>query len=189
MESATSFDRCSDIGAAHVEEAIASRVSLRAFLDRAAEVSQPEDGGPKVLLACAALVGRDWLDGALRVELEGDENETRLSMLIDAGFRERIFPVIKLRVPFDEFARAIRLAPHLIAPLSVREKSGVLILVPRAIVERPSARPTTRLPAVRPDIHTQPTVVRMSAVRLEDHPDARREDHADIDEEWEGEKK
>lgn len=189
MESATSFDRCSDIGATHVEQAIASRVSLRAFFDRAAEVSRPEDGGPKVLLACAALVGSDWLDGELRIELEGDENETRLSMLIDAGFRERIFPVIKLRVPFDEFARAIRLAPHLVAPLTSRERAGMLILSPRARAARPSARPTTRMAAVRPDIHTKPTVVRMSAVRLEDHPDARREDHADIDEEWDGEKK
>ncbi len=187
MESATSFEHIIDLGTEHIEWAIASRENFRTLLERAAAVSQPEDGGPKLLMACAALVRAPWLDGELRVEIEGDEHHTRLSLLIDAGFRERIFPVVTLNVPLDEFARATRLVPRLIVPLAVQERRGALILKPKHET-RPSARPTTRMQAVDGDVHTRPTRVRMAAVRLEDLPEARREDHADIDGEWDDEK-
>jgi hypothetical protein len=171
MESATLFERNSDISAAHVQQAIVSRATFRAFLDRTAAVSEPEDGGPKVLMACAALSTCDWLDGDLRIEIEGDENRTRIGLLIDAAFRERIFPAVELNVPFDEFVRAVRLAPHLITPLVVRDnRAGRLVLTHQARADRPPAR----LEAVRDDVHTKPTVVRMTAVRPEALPDSGR---------------
>jgi hypothetical protein len=170
------FERNIDISEAHIEHALTSRESFRALLDRAAAVAQPEDGGPKVLMACAALVNAPWLDGQLRVEVEGDDHATRLSILIDAGFRERLFPVVTLNVPFDEFARAVRLVPRLIAPLALHEKNGVLILTQIARQPRPSAHPTQRrMAAVVDDVHTKPTVVRMTAVR----PESLREDADD----------
>jgi len=42
---------------------------------------------------------------------------------------------------------------------------------------------------LRPDIYSKPTVARMAAIRLEDMPEARREDQADIDEAWEEDEK
>lgn len=163
-----SFERNIEIGEAHIAQALTSRESFRALLDRAAAVAQPEDGGPKVLMACAALVNAAWLDGQLRVEVEGDDHATRLSILVDAGFRERLFPVVTLNVPFDEFARAVRLVPRLIAPLNLHEKNGTLILTQLPRRARPSAHPTQRrMPAVVDDVHTKPTVVRMAAVRPE----------------------
>jgi hypothetical protein len=37
---------------------------------------------------------------------------------------------------------------------------------------------------LKPEVHNRPTVARMAAIRLEDMPQARREDQTDIDEEW-----
>jgi hypothetical protein len=147
-----------------VQQALVSRETFRAFLQRAEAVSEPEDGGPKVLMACAALSTCDWLDGDLRVELDGNDEETRLGLLIDAGFRERLFPVSSLKVPFDEFVRAVRLAPHLTAPLVVREsREGHLVLVHHVRASQPS----TTMNAVEDNVHTKVTVVRMAAVRPE----------------------
>ena len=165
---AVSFERNIDIGTNHIDAAIASRESFRALLDRAAAVSRPEEGGPKLLMACAALVRAEWLDGLLRVELEGDDQETRISILVDAGFRERLFPIVRMNVPLDEFARTMRLVPRLIVPLEVQERRGVYILKPKPGVARPSTRPTARMAAVEEDVHTKATVVRMPAVRPDD---------------------
>ncbi len=244
MESPTSFDRCIEISETNVARAIVSRQAFRALLDRAAAVSRPEEGGPKVLVALARLATTEcvWLEGDLRIEVEGDEHETAINVLVEMGYgyRERVFPTTRMRVPFDEFARAVRLVPRLIAPLRVQEKSGRLLLTagqdarrstappppvdidegsllealappavrrdvapPTFARQRPSTRPTVarmaavrpevhtkptvaRMAAVRPDVHSRPTVARMAAIRLEDLPEARREDQADIDEAWEG---
>jgi hypothetical protein len=167
------FEHNSEITPDLVAEAAASRAGFRAFLDHAARVSQPEDGGPKILMACAALSRSEWLDGELRVEVEGDELGSRLGLLIDAGFRERVFPVVELNVPFDEFVRAVRLAPHLIAPLVVRDNEPTKIVL---MTRHRSEHPTTRMNAVREDVHTKPTVVRMTAVRPEAIPENRRDD-------------
>lgn len=268
MESPTAFDRCIEISETNVARAIVSRQAFRALLDRAAAVSRPEDGGPKVLVALARLATTEcvWLEGDLRIEVEGDDHETTINVLVEMGYgyRERVFPTTRMRVPFDEFVRAVRLVPRLIAPLRAQDKAGRLFLtagqdarrstappppididegslldalaakgassgkrksarpapapsdppptIPREVPpslrhaagrQRPSSRPTVarmaavrpelhtkptvaRMAAVRPDVHSRPTVARMAAIRLEDLPEARREDQADIDEAWEG---
>lgn len=165
------FERNSEIGRADVEHAIESRERFRAFLDRVAAVAAPEDGGPKVLLACAALSSCAWLSAPLRVELEGDENATRVSLLSDGAFRERVFPVVALNVPFDEFVRAVRLAPQLFSPLVVRDSAPA-----RLVLTDPSraGQASTQMTAVRDDVHSKPTVVRMTAVRPEAIPESRR---------------
>jgi hypothetical protein len=157
MASASSFERNIDINDAHIAHAIASSDAFRALLARASEVSRPEEGGPKLLTACAALVRAPWVDGRLRIELNGDDQRTELNILIEAGFRERLFPTVTLNVPLDEFVRAARLVPRLIAPLTVVEAEPTLIL---------------RQP-VFDDVHTKPTVVRMQAVRV---PNPREDD-------------
>lgn len=165
------FERNSEIAREDVEHAIESREHFRAFLDRVASVAQPEDGGPKVLLACAALSNCSWLTAPLRIELEGDDSVTHLALLSDGAFRERVFPAVSLNVPFDEFVRAVRLAPHLIAPLVVRDSAPNRIVLTDA---SRAGQPSTEMSAVRDDVHTKPTVMRMTAVRPEALPDSGR---------------
>lgn len=174
MESATSFEQILDISAAHVDAAIVSREAFGALLGRATVIAKPEAGAPRLLMACAALVRAKWVVGELSIELAGDDAETRLSIVADVGFRVAVFPPTKLRVPFDEFVRAVRLMPRWIAPLVATERDDVLIL---KADRRPSARPTAKMAAVELDVHTKPTVVRMQAVRPEDH--ARRDNDDD----------
>ncbi|MGZ3417001.1 MAG: hypothetical protein ACXWUG_13040 [Polyangiales bacterium] len=220
------FERCIDIGEEHVSRAILSRQAFRALLDRAAAVSRPEEGGPKVLVALARLATKEcaWLEGDLRIELGGDDRRTTITVLNEMGYgyREKLFPDFAMNVPFDEFVRAVRLVPKLISPLLSMSKGGRLVLSATASLrktsvppppidideasialmnpqipkdapaapkpkERPSRRPTVaRMAAVRPDVHSKPTVARMAAIRLEDMPQARREDQSDIDDAWTG---
>lgn len=171
MEAATAFESNSEISTAHVEAAIASRATFRAFLERAAAVARPEDGGPKVLMAIAALPRCTWLAEDLFLEILGDELGSQLDLLVHGEVGERIFPSVTLDVPFDEFVRAVRVAPQLIRPFTVRESDeGRLMLMHR----RDSDKPTTRMKAVRDDVHGKPTVVRMTAVRPEAIPESRR---------------
>jgi len=146
-------------------------------------------------MAIARLVDADWFEGTPYVEIRGDESTTTLSLFADhgLGIRERVVPLTKLRVGFDEFERAVRLAPQLVAPFSVNAGDDALSLTaPDASLEEPSetivideqslheqARTTAppphgdRTTAGRPGvadqsgIHTRPTVRRMVAVRPE----------------------
>jgi len=171
MEALPSFDSNSEITAAHVEAAVGSRATFRAFLERAAEVSRPEDGGPKILMAIAALARCSWLEGDLFLEILGDELGSQLDLLVHGEVGERIFPSVTLDVPFDEFVRAVRVAPHLVRPFTVQESDeGRLALMHSRNVDRPSAHMKT----VRDDVHGKPTVVRMTAVRPEAIPESRR---------------
>ncbi len=144
MESPTGFSRCIDIAESNVARAIVSRQSFRAFLDRAAAVSRPEEGAPKVLGALARLATADcaWLEGDLRIEIDGNDDQTILSVMEEMGYgyRERIFPPVKLTAPFDEFVRAVKLMPRLIAPLLVaQEKDGRLVLSAKQAARNPGA--------------------------------------------------
>ena len=186
---------CAELTAEHAEEAARSSASLRKLLAWASEIARPGEGAPKVLMVIARLVGADWLDGAPYVEIRGDDALTTLSVFVDhgVGIRERVVPLARLQVGVDEFARAVRLAPKLVAPFRATEREGALLLtLPDAVIEEPQetiviaeqsltenerttapppheARATTKPPS-GPDqsgIHTRPTVRRMVAVRPE----------------------
>ena len=186
---------CAELTTEHAEQAARSSASLRALLTWASEIARPGEGAPKVLMAIARLVGADWVEGVLFVEIRGNESSTTLSIFADhgMGIRERVVPLTRLSVGFDEFVRAVRLAPKLVAPFVATEKGGALVLSPPdAAPEEPietiviaeqslhdnerttappphGARPTTDRPSI-PDqsgIHTAPTVRRMVAVRPE----------------------
>ena len=80
---------------------------------------------------------------------------------------------VSMRLSFDEFVRAVRLAPHLFAPLVVRtSEESRLVLTDRARASVPSME----IAAVRDDVHSKPTVVRMAAVRPEELPNGGRRD-------------
>ncbi len=105
---------------------------MRALLERVAAIARPDEGCPKVLSAVAHLVGQDWVDGRLHVELAGDDEATTLTVMADygVGIRERILPATRFAVPFDEFARALELSPGLVLPLRISEVGAKLVLTP-----------------------------------------------------------
>ena len=193
------FERCSDITDAIIFEAISSPKALAALLDRASAVAEPGEGAPKVLLAIARLPQSNWLRGQLVVEIDGTDRETWLTLATELrGKRTNIIPPTTLRVPLDEFTRAVRIAPRLVEPLEIVQREPRVLLLGPAVA-RPSSRPTRqqmiavppeakrtnpRVPAVSRDVHEKKTITNMEAVRLADRPEARRDDQADIDEAW-----
>lgn len=186
---------CGELTAEHAEEAARSSTSLRALLAWASEIARPGEGAPKVLMVIARLAGADWFEGAPYVEIRGDDSVTTLSIFADhgMGIRERVVPLARLHVGFDEFVRAVRLAPKLVAPFHATQREDALLLsvpdttleeAPETIVideqsltenERTTApppkeaRPRTDRPSVpeQSGIHTRPTVRRMVAVSPE----------------------
>lgn len=148
-----------------------------------------------MLMVLGRLVSAEWFEGAPFVEIRGDDTTTTISIFADhgMGIRERVVPLTRLSVGFDEFARAVRLAPRLVAPFRAMEKGDALLLCPPdAIVDEPvetiaideqslhenerttappprGARPASRRPAIadQSGIHTRPTVRRMVAVSPE----------------------
>lgn len=192
---------------AHAEEAARSSVSMRALLTWASKIARPGEGAPKVLMAIARLGRADWVEGTPYVEIRGDDDFTTLSVFADhgLGIRERVVPLVRLGVPIDEFARAVRLAPQLVAPFKSQHHETMLLLtLPESALEAPreaikiddsslheqerktappplvSDSPVTDAPPSIPErsgVHTHPTVRRMIAVR----PEALRSGNDDSD--------
>lgn len=189
------LESCAELTAEHAAEAVASLASMRRFLDWAASTARPDEGAPKVLQAIAMLGDAAWVEGTLYIDIAGDDAVTKISVFADYGFgiRERLLPLARLPAPFDEFVRAVRLAPTLIAPFRAEQLAGSLVLTPPdadaapaagaiAIAESsltneavtmppPSANnAVTKPPPSVPEqsgVHTHPTVRRMVAVRPE----------------------
>lgn len=126
------IENCSELTAEHAKQAASSAAEIRALLERFVQIAKPGDGCPKVLMALARLVGQEWLEGDLRVELSGDDASTTLVLLCDygVGIRERLLPAFRFEVPFDEFERALQLAPKLVLPLRVTDDGATLVLTP-----------------------------------------------------------
>ena len=116
----------------HAKQAASSSTDIRVLLKRVAEIARPDEGCPKVLMAVARLVGQDWVEGELRIELSGDDTSTTLVILCEygVGIRERMFPATRFSVPLDEFERALELAPQMILPLKITDEAGKLVLTP-----------------------------------------------------------
>jgi len=123
---------CMELTTQHAKHAASGSAEIRALLKRVSEIARPDEGCPKVLMAIARLVGQDWVEGDLRVELAGDESHTTLTVLCEhgAGIRERLLPVTRFEVPFDEFSRALELSPALALPLRISDEGGKIILTP-----------------------------------------------------------
>ena len=204
---------CTDLSLEHAVEAARSAGHMRTLLARAAEIARPGEGCPKVLQAIARLADEDctWVEGEVQAVLTGDDETTTLTVFCDHGFgiREKLLPVFTFAVPLDEFVRAVRLAPAMVAPLLAREAPGKLVL--GRDIQLPSAPPPpsfeledesvaeqerrtapphapvdeTTAAAALANVHTRPTVRRMPAIDLEalrsrgDTAPGRREDEGD----------
>jgi hypothetical protein len=141
------LESCTDLTDADAERAIASAANLRELLARCAEIAKSGEGAARVLMVVARLARGDvpWLEGELHAELTPlGEEKTNLSLYTDLGFglRERLVPDTALPVPFAELARAVELAPGLVAPLAHRHDQGRLVLARNATDE--SAIPPPR---------------------------------------------
>jgi len=101
------------------------------------EVAKPASGASKILIAIARIArpSVDWIEGSLRVELQESDKGTKFAIMEDlgGGVRELVYPRFVVKVPLDEFARGLKLAPRVVEPLIVRddEADGKIILVPK----------------------------------------------------------
>jgi hypothetical protein len=131
------LESCTELTAEHAKQAASSSVEMRTFLKRVAEVAKPGEGCPKVLMAFAHLVGQEWVEGDLRVEVSGDDTSTSVAVMSEhgVGIRERLLPTTKFPVSIDEFERALELAPRMVLPLRITDEEGKIVLTPLAIPE------------------------------------------------------
>jgi hypothetical protein len=164
---------CTDLTPERAALASESAESMQAFLRHVADIARPGEGCPKVLMALARLATDEcaWFEGMLRIELtesEDAQGKTALDVFAEnGGVRERAFPQVLLFAPLDEFQRAVRLAPHLIVPLTLREEEPRLVLGASAAVTAPPpafevSEESLLPPAANP--HTRPTVRQMEAI-------------------------
>lgn len=173
MESPTSFHRCAEIGEGNLSRALVSRPAFRSFLERAAIVSKPNDGGAKVLAALTRLAtpACPWIEGDLRIEITGDDQTSTLRVINEMayGYREDVFPAITLKIPLSELQRAAKTITNLTTPLTVEKDENLVFTAPVAV--RTQTHATIDLDddkAFVETVYTKPTVVRMTAVRPED---------------------
>jgi hypothetical protein len=140
------LSRCIDLKHAHVEAAMTSREACGALLAHLTYIARPASGAPMMLLVFArmATTACQWVDGDLRVRLRADRDATWVEVLSElaGGLAERVFPVIVVDVPFQEFAGAVARVPKMIAPLTVSASSeDAMTLTASAEVRRTTAPP------------------------------------------------
>lgn len=147
MTDFATLQSCTELTSEHAKLAASSSVGIRNLLTRVAAIAKPGEGCPKVLMAVARLVGQEWLEGELRVELSGDDTSTTMIVMCDygVGIRERLLPTIRFAVPIDEFGRALELSPRLVLPLRISEHEGLIILTPIAKGEAGHSLPAPQL--------------------------------------------
>lgn len=175
-----------DLTDAQIKAAIGSSEEFEIFLKFLAGLAEPEKGAPKILRAIARMASSDcsWLDGELRVEIDGNEQSTTIAVLseLGGGFREAVFPRLKLAVPLDEFTRAVRVAPKMYAPMVTAPHATRLVLVasaehvsvaplPVPEIAAPKSRPSLLPPTVRkPPLIIEAPTITMAAVRPSARP-------------------
>jgi hypothetical protein len=149
--------RCRDITDDHINAAIETREGTRELLEHAAGIAKPREAGARVLLVFSKMATSacDWVDGALRVELARNGEQTVIESFADigAGLKERVFPRMVFNVPYEEFVAAIKKFPQAIVPLSVHAPSDDRMSLTAAEAEKLVAPDETS-----PRIPTPPTL-------------------------------
>jgi len=115
------------------------------LLQAMVEVAKPSSGATKILIAIARIArpSCDWIEGALRVELSGDETQTKFLITQEGGGVKELVYRFKAKVPFEEFARGLNLAPRVVEPLVIHEvDDGKIILVPKKRTKATLAPPS-----------------------------------------------
>lgn len=129
----------------HIIRAVESSEAMEALLARFAVIAAPGKGAPLLMAALARLgtTACTWLDGELRIEISGDETQTKIavSTSLGGGFREKAFSDTLLKVPFEEFARGVKRAPKLVAPLQIQESPKRIVLSATQEIRKTSLPP------------------------------------------------
>jgi hypothetical protein len=130
-EPSASSERDDDAGE-RGDDAAPSVDEMRRVFERVAANARPGGGAAKALAAAIAMLHRcPWLEGELRMELDGDDRAATLDVFTEhGGVRERLFPALTLGVPMADLASSVLRAPDLFAPLQIREHAGKLVLTP-----------------------------------------------------------
>ena len=156
--------RCFDVTNDDIVAAVESREATLALLRHLAAVSQPDTGGPKVVLVFAmmATAACEWLDGALRVDLKASGSKTNIDVTseLGGGLLERVFPTLRLDVEIGELARTISRAEKRIAPLRVQSSTATRIVLIATEAERRSTKPPQARVRIADDHIFQPTNLR-----------------------------
>jgi hypothetical protein len=143
------LSRCIEISRDDIFSATESRAACRRFLERAAAISRPQDGGPLLLLLFSrmATLACEWLDGDLRIELiaQGETTVLDVQVTLGIGSGERVFPRLVLQVPFAEFGGAIDRVPQLIWPLTMKRGSKRLHLCASSEVRTSTMPPSIEI--------------------------------------------
>jgi hypothetical protein len=140
------LSRCIDLNRAHIEAAVQTREDCWALLDHLAYIAEPKTGAPTMLLVFArmATTACVWLDGDLRIELRRDRDSVWIDVLTELGDGkgERVFPVLCVHVPFDEFRGAVQRIPHMVKPLSLLHNTTDRLTLGASAYIRRTSRPT-----------------------------------------------
>ena len=136
---------CMELRDAHITHAVSSSEAMESLLARFSEIAAPGKGAPIILAALARLgtTACHWIDGELRIEISGDDVQSKISAstTLGGGFREKLFADTLLRVPLEEFSRGIKRAPRLIKPLELKESGKRIVLSVTQEVRRTSLPP------------------------------------------------
>jgi hypothetical protein len=140
------LSRCIDLTRAHIEAGVQTREDCGALLDHLAYIAEPKTGAPTMLLVFArmATTACVWLDGDLRIELRQDRDSVWIDVLTELGDGkgERVFPVLCVHVPLDEFRGAVQRIPDMVKPLSVLKNTKDMLTLGATAYVRRTSRPT-----------------------------------------------
>lgn len=147
-----SLEQCIQLREDIIVQAVGSSAAMNALLARFEQIAAPKKGAPTILLALARMgtTAVDWVDGELIIQMTGDDTKTKISVLSDlgGGLREKVLKDVSLRVPLDEFVRAINKTPKMIAPLVTREIGKRIVLSATQEIRKTSLPP----PSIEVDV-------------------------------------
>ena len=71
----------------HITHAVTSAETMVALLTRFSEIARPGKGAPMILAALARLgtTAAPWVEGELRIEISGDETQSKISASTTLG--------------------------------------------------------------------------------------------------------
>lgn len=144
-----------------------SAEKLRLLMERVALVTRAHNGGATLLFTLGRIASSSrWIDDGFRVEIAGDDVESRLEIYEERGDTgELVVPPTKFAVPIDELVAAVDADPSLTGSLRVEViESRRLLLMTRSSGVHQRFEGSTPSQAPGQNVYTKTTVPKMAAV-------------------------
>ena len=144
-----------------------SAEKLRMLMERVALVTRAGDGGATLLFTLGRIASSSrWIDDGFRVEITGDDVESRLEIYEERGDTgELVVPPTKFPVPVDELVAALDADPTLTGSLRVEViASRRLLLMTRSSGVHQRYESGTPSQAPGNNVYTKTTLPKMAAV-------------------------